>query len=128
MGRGALKVYSHKHAGERHYPWFTVHLTPTAAPGAAGAGQTRPPRRIALYDRCTRCWPVTRTLRPGALLTHQVRLDDWAKRPVNGRQPIPPGSYTVEVAYEVPPEPGTWSGTIRTAPIPLRVEALPARP
>ena len=122
VGRDTLQVLSHVATHETHLDWYTIRLKPLdACSFPIAAGKAPKARTLRLTDARDKSAPVTKTLRPGDFIRHQVNLQTWALRKINGQSLIREGCYQVEVTYTVQREKGAWKGYIRSAPVTLEI-------
>src|SRR5580765_8343086 len=77
----ALEVLSHVQAHEVHLDWNTLRLT----------NESGLDRSLCLVDARDRSIPIRIHLEPEETLQNQVDIEEWAKRSVNGAQPLVPG-------------------------------------
>lgn len=107
VGETDLEVLSHVAAGEIHLDWYTLRLQDAG-------GDTR---TLRLLDARDESGVVRATVAPGESVRHRVAVGEWAARPVNGGQPLAPGTYQVSATYAAPPRGKTWSGEIEAGPV-----------
>ena len=122
-GRDTLKVLSHVATHEMHLDWFEVHLKPRdtcSLPSQAGKA-----RSIRLTDERDKSAPVTKILRNSDFIRHEVNLQTWALRQINGKKLIETGCYDLEVTYEVQGQKDVWNGALRSAPVELVIMPRP---
>ncbi len=108
VGHSPLEVFSHVEAGEDQYDWYTIHLRDAH-------GHSRTLAFVADRDESAR---ITAHLDAGGRLTNTIDLAAWAQQPINGDQPLAPGAYEADAAYEVPPSAAEkcWTGRLEAGP------------
>jgi hypothetical protein len=100
-GLDQLRVLSHVDATDRHYDCFTISL--------ARAGQTR---LLRFHDDRNESARVVVDLAPGQAIEHTIDIVAWAKRKVNGAQPLAPGTYRMSATYQVSEAGPLWNGKL----------------
>src|SRR5262245_25251503 len=101
----AMKIVTHVFAGEKHFDYLDVQLTDSS-------GVTR---RFVLKDNRDESAPVVVDVAPGATIGESVDLAAWAKRGVNGSQPLASGSYDAIVVYDSTHQTRAWQGRLEAA-------------
>lgn len=119
-GKRALTLASHVQAGERHYDWLAIDLRyPVFSDEGCGQWAGNKIRTLRFVDDRDKSARITRRLGPGKQLVQTIDLAAWARRQVNGGQPIGPGHYKVVARYEVTDSADVWRGKTISAPFQL---------
>lgn len=109
-GNKVLDVWSYVEAEEVHLDFFQLRLE---------NGGTR---ELRLYDDREESASVDATLKPGETLRHDLDVEDWSGREVNGGQALPAGKYRVWATYEVKKDDGKhWRGRLEAGPANLTI-------
>jgi hypothetical protein len=110
-GTAPLQVLSHVAAQEKHLDWYTLQVQDGG----------RASRTLKLLGPRRESGKVQVPLAAGARIEHAVDVAAWAKRPINGGQPLAAGSYQVSAVYDVPAGADHWSGRLEAGPAPLTI-------
>lgn len=103
----ALKIATHVFAGEKHYDWITVELTPPDGGGAV--------RKLQFLDDRDESGVVVVDVAPGASVSESIDLASWAARKANGSKPLAPGTYRAQVVYDSHGQARGWVGRLEAA-------------
>lgn len=111
-GHETIRVLSHIATHEKHLDSFEVRIEPRDDCGLLeDSDESRTLRFTGDRDKSA---PVFKTLRFNNYIVHQVNLQTWALRRINGKRLIPYGCYWLEATYKVQGEKGVWSGELRS--------------
>lgn len=111
VGEAALEVLSHVQAHEVHLDWNKLRLT----------NDSGLDRSLGMVDARDRSIPIRIHLEPGESRQNQVDVQEWAKRPINGTQPLAPGNYQLFATYDVANEKDCWLGHLEAGPATLAI-------
>jgi hypothetical protein len=126
QGPEMLKVLSHIAAHETHLDPFQAQLEPaTLCPLPTSLSDDPVSRTIGFTDERDKSAPVIKNLRHGDFIRHQIDLQAWAQRKVNGGKPIKPGCYNLVMSYTVRDQEEVWNGTVYSPEVKLFVQSLP---
>lgn len=108
VGREPVRVYTHVATHEWQSDWLEIQYQD----GDTYHHVSRPIRFVDDRDKSA---PVVRTLAPGETDWQTVDVGAWARRKVNGGQPLPAkGSLSATAIYDTSKETGVWSGRLET--------------
>ena len=126
QGPEILKVLSHIAAHEIHLDPFQAQIEPaTICPLPTSLSDDPVSRTIGFTDERDKSAPVIKNLRHGDFIRHQVDLQAWAQREVNGGKPIKSGCYNLVMSYTVRDQEEVWNGTVSSPEVKLLVQSLP---
>jgi len=126
QGPEMLKVLSHIAAHETHLDPFQAEIEPaTLCPLPTSLSDDPVSRTIGFTDERDKSAPVIKNLRHGDFISHEVDLQAWARRKVNGGEPINPGCYDLVMSYTVRDQEEVWNGTVSSPKVKLLVQSLP---
>ncbi|MBW2699460.1 MAG: hypothetical protein JRF33_01465 [Deltaproteobacteria bacterium] len=119
-GHETIRVLSHVATHEKHLDWFEVRIEPRDDCGLLeDSDESRTIRFTGDRDKSA---SVIKTLRYNNTIVHQVNLQTWALRQINGKRLIPYGCYWLEASYRVEGEKDVWNGHIASPRIPFDIK------
>ena len=108
-----ITIMSHVASDRNHYDWNDLEF------GTADSNWIH----LSLVGARDKSAPVTKTLAPGASLTHTIVLAEWNH---GSAKPIVAGTYMLRARYfahqsDAPSKTTIWTGTLRSEPISIQL-------
>jgi hypothetical protein len=124
VSKKPIKIESYIKTDEKQYDWYSFELS-WLVPSKDGCGKwaSTKSRTIQLDDSRDKSVEITETLAPGATISHDIDVSNWAARSRNGSEPLTPGVYQISIVYDVPQaySKGVWEGRITSATLPFKI-------
>ena len=118
--KDSIEVWSHVDCGnDFHFDWYTIKLI----------SSTGEKYQLKLMDSREKSTPISKTLRPGQMLSHKINLKYWISSFNNGGlnrfsllYPQYPTKYQTYIRYAVNDKTKKWQGEIKAGPHTIEIK------